>query len=135
MEKLSIKQASERFGLSRARLYQLLESGTVVGERSQKKGRNASSWIDAESLDEHIKYRYRNHGHKKGGPKIIAQGNYIPVSEAAKKTGYTQRHIHFLVVQGSIGSREPPQGRGRLVHYDDLLNYKNNYGYNLINQP
>ncbi|MEN8216686.1 MAG: hypothetical protein ABFS56_09995 [Pseudomonadota bacterium] len=36
MEKLSIREASERFGLSRARLYQLLEKGAIVGDTGKK---------------------------------------------------------------------------------------------------
>jgi hypothetical protein len=39
MEKLSIREASQTFGISRARLYQLLDKGIVAGHRSKKKGR------------------------------------------------------------------------------------------------
>jgi transposase len=57
MEKLTIREASERFGLSRARLYQLLDKGIIAGHRSDKKGRGAESWIDAVTLKQHLKIR------------------------------------------------------------------------------
>jgi hypothetical protein len=47
MEKLSIREASQTFGISRARLYQLLDKGIVAGHRSKKKGRGGGSWVNA----------------------------------------------------------------------------------------
>ncbi|MEN8220320.1 MAG: hypothetical protein ABFS56_29015 [Pseudomonadota bacterium] len=57
MTRLTIREASEKFGLSRARLYKLLENGIVAGFRSLKRGKKADSWIDAESLARHIETR------------------------------------------------------------------------------
>jgi len=50
MEKLSIREASEKFGISRARLYQLLDKGAIVGHQSAMRGRSAKSWVDGNSL-------------------------------------------------------------------------------------
>jgi len=93
MEKLSIREASERFGLSRARLYQLLDKGAITGHRSAMRGRSAKSWVDAISLQSHIENRHENLRHGKGGPKILADGAYIPVCEAVKKSGYSRTHL------------------------------------------
>jgi len=57
MERLSIREASERFGLSRARLYQLLGNGIIDGALSEKRGRGACSWVDIASLQAHINMR------------------------------------------------------------------------------
>ena len=119
MEKLSIKQASERFGLSRARLYQLLDKGAVVGHLSNKKGKG-ESWIDSVALRQHIETR--NERYAKGGPKAEAEGFYLPTRIAAEKSGYTTQHINLLIRQGSIASKK--KGRFNLVHYPSLLRYK-----------
>ncbi len=60
MEKLSIRQASEKFGISRARLYQLLDKGAIAGHRSMQpmqRGRGARSWVDSNSLQQHSKIK------------------------------------------------------------------------------
>jgi predicted DNA-binding transcriptional regulator AlpA len=115
MEKLSIREASERFGLSRARLYQLLDKGIVAGYRSDKKGRGADSWIDGQSLCTHIEDR------KYGGPKAMPEGDYLPTRVAAQKTGYTAQHINRLIRQGSVAVRK--RGRVNLVYLPNLLKY------------
>jgi len=129
MERLSIREASERFGLSRARLYQLLGDGIIDGELSEKRGRGACSWVDIASLQAHINMRDEKQRHGKGGgsgrPKIIGNGIYMPVVEAAKKSGYSSRHIDLLARQGSIASKQAKKG-GRLVDYNDLINYRDN---------
>ena len=117
MEKLSIGQASEQFNISRARLYQLLEKGAVVGYRSEKKGRGAGSWIDRQSLCTHI------HENPHGGPKIMPEGDYLPIRIAAKNIKYTVRHINRLVKAGSVASKKVIGGY--LVHYPSLLKYLN----------
>ncbi len=119
MEKLSIGQASERFGLSRARLYQLLEKGAVVGHRSNKKGRGAGSWVDGITLSQHINTRDERWG--QGRPKAEADGNYIPIRLAAEKTNYSITHLTRLVKQGSIASIK--KGGDNLIHYPSLLGY------------
>ena len=134
MEKLTIKQASERFGLSAARIYKLLGDGKIVGERSQKRGRGAGSWVDADSLTEHIKCRHENQGHGKGGIKIAKEGHYMPVSQAAKNSGYTIRYLHRLAERGSIGTRKSTDSGRRLIDYNDLLRHKNNYPSKAINR-
>jgi transposase len=121
MEKLSIREASERFGLSRARLYQLLEKGTIVGHRSTMRGRSAKSWVDGNSLCKHLETRDERRG--QGRPKAKAEGNYLPIWLAAQKTSYSIRHISRLVKQGSIASIK--SGQDSLVHYPSLLGYIN----------
>ncbi len=125
MEKLSIKQASERFNLSKARLYQLLDKGAVIGERAQRRGRGAGSWVDAVSLKSHIENRHENmrHGKGTGRPKITGVSNYVPVTEASKKVGYSSRHIDRLARIGKVASKQAERG-GRLIDINDLLNYK-----------
>ncbi|MEN8216821.1 MAG: hypothetical protein ABFS56_10695 [Pseudomonadota bacterium] len=121
MEKLSIGEASERFGLSRARLYQLLDKGAIAGHRSEKKGRGAGSWIDGITLEQHIKTRdARDH---QGCPKTKPEGDYLPTRVAAKKTGYTAQHINQLIRQGSVAAKK--KGRVNLVYYPNLLRYIN----------
>ncbi len=121
MEKLTIKQASERFGLSKARLYQLLDKGAVAGHRSEKKGRGAGSWIDGVALKQHIQTRDERVG--LGGPKAVAEGNYLPTGEAAKKIGVSIPYIHKLIKRGSVASKK--SGRFNLVHWPSLSAYKN----------
>jgi len=118
MEKLSIGQASEQFNISRARLYQLLDKGIVTGYRSEKKGRNADSWIDGRSLCVHINEA------KHGRPKIMAEGNYLPTRLAAKKTGYTTQYINQLIRHGNVVSKK--NKHANLVYYPSLLKYINN---------
>jgi len=120
MEKLSIQQASEQFNISRARLYQLLEKGAVVGHKSTEKGRRAGSWVHLESLREHIE----NRNNKKGGRnKVEGYGNYLPVRIAAEKTGYSIRQINHLAKQGRILAKK--MGDVNLILYSTLLNYMN----------
>ncbi|MEN8215139.1 MAG: hypothetical protein ABFS56_01925 [Pseudomonadota bacterium] len=115
MEKLSIREASQTFGISRARLYQLLEKGIIAGHRSAKKGRGADSWIDGKSLYAHIK------DDKHGRPKLMADGDYLPTRLAAKKTGYTTQYINQLIRQGSVAAKKNKQAN--LVYYPSLLKY------------
>ncbi len=120
MEKLSIKQASEQFGLSRARLYQLLDKGAVAGYRTSKKEKGGTSWIDSRSLNDHLK----NKDNKKGGrPKTEGFGDYLPVKLAAEKIGYSTQHINRLIRLGSIIAK-PKEGVS-LVYYPSLLQHKN----------
>lgn len=122
MEKLSISQASKQFGISRARLYQLLEKGTIMGYRSMQRGRGAGSWISTDSLLEHINVRDTKIG--MGRPKVRSENNnYVAVMDACKKSGYSETHVYRLVNQGLIISRKGQTGI--LVFLPDLLNYKN----------
>ncbi|KHD06636.1 hypothetical protein PN36_26585 [Candidatus Thiomargarita nelsonii] len=124
MEKLSIREASERFGLSKARLYKLLGDGIITGELSQKRGKGGHSWVNISSLQNHLNTRVAKQRHGKGGLKIKGDTIYIPVSEAAKRIGYTVQHIHSLAKRGSIASKKTKDNKGRLIHYEDLLQYK-----------
>ncbi|TGO01935.1 hypothetical protein PN36_34090 [Candidatus Thiomargarita nelsonii] len=119
MEKLSICEAYERFGLSRARLYQLVDKGIVAGHRSDKKGRGAESWIDGVTLKQHLKIRDKKA--RMGGVCAKPDGDYLPTRIAAEKTGYTARHINLLIKQGSVASKK--KGRFNLVYYPSLLWY------------
>ncbi|MEN8217776.1 MAG: hypothetical protein ABFS56_15690 [Pseudomonadota bacterium] len=117
MEKLSIREASQTFGISRARLYQLLDKGVVAGYRSKKKGRGGGSWVHLNSLHEHFTNK------TDGRPPVESdKENYISVRMACEMTGYTNPRIYQLIKQGTIASRK---GKGGvLVYYPDLLNYK-----------
>ena len=130
MENVSVRDASEIFGLSKARIYKLLGDGIIKGELSQKRGRGSSSWVDVKSLQEHINIRdekARRGGRGKKGVsgrhKITGNDIYIPVAEAAQKSGYSPRHIDFLAREGRVASKQAIKG-GRLVDYRDLMNYK-----------
>ncbi len=126
MERLSIRQASEQFGLSRARIYKLLGDGVVMGELSQKRGKGGHSWVNISSLQNHLNTRKAKQGHGRGGLKIKGDDIYMSVSDAAEKIGYTDRHIRSLITKGSIASKKAKNGKGYLVHYDDLVRYKYN---------
>ncbi len=116
MEKLTIKQASERFGLSRARLYKLLENGQVAGYRSPTRGKGGkSSWIDGRSLCEHVENK------KDGRPLAMPNGDYIPIRMAAQKINLSIRYIHTLVNRGSVEAKK--ENGSSLVHYPNLLRY------------
>jgi predicted DNA-binding transcriptional regulator AlpA len=121
MEKLSIREASQTFGISRARLYQLLDKGVIVGHLS---GSHAGgSWVSLASMRTHIETRNEKWG--QGRPKVLPDGEkYLPVREAAKKTGYSTRHVYLLISQGAVASKYGDTGK--LVYYPDLLAYKNN---------
>ncbi|MEN8216502.1 MAG: hypothetical protein ABFS56_09015 [Pseudomonadota bacterium] len=123
MTKLSIREASEKFGLSRARLYKLLEKGKIVGFRSPKRGRAAASWVDVRSIEEHISMRGENQ--KCGGPRIIGDEKYVSVRVAAEKVGYSIQYIYRLAQRGSVGSRRPIGKRGWLIYLADLDRFKN----------
>jgi hypothetical protein len=120
MEKLSIKEASEQFGVSRARLYKLLNDGLIAGHLSQTKSKNEISWVLANSLRTYLKNR-----DKKGGrPQIQCRhDDYVPAKIAAKKSGYALRHVYYLAKRGSIASKKGEGGV--LVSYTNLLDYKN----------
>ncbi|TGO02259.1 hypothetical protein PN36_27775 [Candidatus Thiomargarita nelsonii] len=120
MEKLSIKEASERFEMSRARLYKLLNDGLIAGHLSQTKSKNEMSWVLANSLRTYLKNRDR----KGGRPQIqCLHDDYVPAKIAAKKSGYALRHVYYLAKRGSIASKK---GEGGVrVSYTNLLNYKN----------
>ena len=120
MEKLSISQASKQFGISRARLYKLLDKGAIVGYKSMQKGRGAGSWIDSNSLIHRL-----NTVDKKGGrSRVEAKGEYLPPREAAKKVGYTIQNVNLLVRNGYIEAKQTKFGR--LVFLPSLLKYKEN---------
>jgi hypothetical protein len=128
MEKLSIREASERFGLSRTRLYQLLEKGAIVGHRSMMRGRSAESWIDGNSLSLHIENRLekqRQNGRKQGRgggrPLVEQKGDYLPARVAAHKTNYTRQYINQLVREGIVVAEK--HGGSTLIYYPSLLNY------------
>ncbi|MEN8219610.1 MAG: hypothetical protein ABFS56_25315 [Pseudomonadota bacterium] len=130
MTKLSIREASEKFGLSRTRLYKLLDKGKIEGVRSFKRGRNASSWVDADSLEKHISMRAENQKHGKGGPRIISEDErYVSVRLAAEKVGYTIQYVYRLAKRGSVGSKRPIGKLGWLIDLADLERFrlKKNY--------
>lgn len=114
MEKLSIREASERFGLSRARIYQLLDKGAIVGHKSMERGRSAKSWVDGNSLRQHSKT-------KSGRPPTKVDGMYAPITEACNVSGYSAAHIYRLLEQGTISSKK---SSAVLVYLPDLLKYK-----------
>jgi predicted DNA-binding transcriptional regulator AlpA len=119
MEKLTIREASERFGLSRARLFKLLDKGIVAGHLSKQRGGAGDSWINAESL----KYHFDNRDKKVGRPRLKSDdNNYIPVKTAAQKLKYTASHIYHLIKQGSVTSKI--RGGGIFVSYPELLIYQ-----------
>ncbi len=123
MEKLSISQASKQFGISRARLYQLLEKGTIMGYRSMQRGRGAGSWVDSNSLNNHIETREEKAKNSKspGRPKAMAEGDYLPVRLAAYKISYTTQYINRLIKRGSVDAKK---SKGvSLVFYPSLLKY------------
>jgi predicted DNA-binding transcriptional regulator AlpA len=122
MKKLNIREASQQFNLSRARLYKLLEMGKIVGHRSEKRGRGAESWVDSNSIEKHLNLSSQNQ--KQGRPKIAGDGNYVPVREAAKKTGYCTPHIYTLANRGSVGTKKTANGNW-LIHLKDLERFKN----------
>jgi transposase len=123
MKKLNIREASQQFNLSRARLYKLLKMGKITGHRSEKRGRGADSWVDSNSIEKHLNLSSQNQ--KQGRPKIVGDGNYVPVRKAAEKTGYCIRHIYTLANRGSIGTRKTENGKGWLIHLEDLKRFKN----------
>jgi predicted DNA-binding transcriptional regulator AlpA len=121
MTRLTIREASEKFGLSRARLYKLLAMQRIVGFRSSKQGGNAESWVNASSLE---KYLCRPGKKKNGAPMIMGDGDYVPVRIAVEKTNYSRTHIYRLARQGSINAKRPNQGYGLLISLNDLKKYK-----------
>jgi len=122
MEKLSIREASERFGLSRARLYKLLNKGIITGHLSTKKGGAGNSWIHLESLQTHLDNRDK----KIGRPQVRNDdSDYIPVKSAAQKLKYSVSHVYHLVKQGSVASKI--KNGGILVSYPELLVYQHKY--------
>jgi hypothetical protein len=125
MEKLSIREASERFGLSRARLYKLLEKGAVAGFRSNQKGKAGGSWIDKRSLCEYVE----NTDEKRGRKQAVGHGNYLSVRQASEKTGYSIRQLNHLAKLGAITARK--DGFHNLIYYPSLLKYIENK----INSP
>jgi len=115
MEKLSIREASQRFGISRARLYKLLDKGAVTGYKGHE-----GSWISIDSLQIHVSTRDSRHG--QGRPKVEIEGDYVPARVAALKSGYTKDHVNYLVRKGYVTTRKAKGGR--LIYYPDLLKYK-----------
>jgi predicted DNA-binding transcriptional regulator AlpA len=126
MTRLSISEASKKFGLSRTRLYKLLDMGKIDGFRSSKRGRNANSWVDADSLEKHISMRVENQKHGKGGPCIVNEdGRYVSVRLAAEKVGYTIQYVYRLAKRGSIGSKRPIGNKlGWLIDLADLERFR-----------
>jgi transposase len=120
MEKLSIREASQTFGISRARIYQLLDKGAIIGHLSTKRGRGAGSWVDNNSLSAHIKNRVEKQ--RRGGRPLARQeGDYLPARVAAHKIGYTRQYINQLVRQGAVVAKKI--GGSTLIYYPSLLNY------------
>ena len=116
MEKLSIREASQRFNISRARLYKLLDRGVVTGH----KGHNTGSWISIDSLKNHIYTRDSRHG--QGRPRVEIDGDYLPARVAAQKSGYTTSYVNYLVKNGGVATRKTKGGRA--IYYPDLLKHK-----------
>lgn len=114
MEKLTISQASKQFGISRARLYQLLDKGVVVGYKG-----HGDSWISTQSLDTHIKTRDKRR--YQGRPTAEVNGDFLPARIAAQRVGYTTRHINYLIKQGNVAAKKAKGGM--LIYYPSLLNY------------
>ncbi len=121
MEKLTIKQASERFGLSRARLYQLLDKGAVAGFRSNKLGKAGGTWIHAGDLAKHLETTKGNAIR----PNVYGDDIYISVAEACKISGYSQAQMYRFAKQKTLLSKKE-QRNGILINKIDLLNYLKN---------
>ena len=123
MEKLTIIQASKQFGISRVRLYKLLEGQIIVGHHSKQRGRSSGSWVDADSLKLHIEQRREKLRQSTGRPKAVEDGEYLPVRVAAERIGYTEQNIYHLIKSGHLESKNI---RGNfLIHYPSLLEYSN----------
>ena len=123
MNKLSIQEASKIFGISRVRLYKLLEGQIVVGHKSMQKGRGAGSWVDGDSLKLHIEHRLEKQRQSTGRPKAVEEGGYLPVRVAAKRSGYTKQNIYYLIKVGHVESKII--NSNLLIHYSGLLKYLN----------
>jgi predicted DNA-binding transcriptional regulator AlpA len=122
MTRLTIREASEKFGLSRARLYKLLAQNSVAGFRSLKQGKNATpSWIDADSLARHVETRREK---QRRGPMIMGDDMYVPVRVAVQKTGYSRSYIYRLAQQGSIAVKRSEKRTGLLIYLNDLENFR-----------
>ncbi|MEN8219347.1 MAG: hypothetical protein ABFS56_23905 [Pseudomonadota bacterium] len=113
MARLSIREASKKFGLSRARLYQLLSDGKIEGEHATRCGRAARSWIEESSLAYHIQTRK-----ERKGKVIKGDDKYVSVRDAAKESGYSRKHIYHLARKGSIGVKLKESGL--LICLNDL---------------
>ena len=117
MEKLTIKEASQQFGLSRTRVYQLLREKKLQGYLSDNHA--GGSWVNLTSIKIHVGMRDK----KWGRPKVLTDNNeYVSVKEASQKTGYSTQHIYLLIKRGSIGTKQGVHGQ--LIHYSDLLRHK-----------
>jgi len=57
-----------------------------------------------------------------GMPKLEGEGDFIPVREAVKKTGFSRSRIYQLINQGIILTKK--KSNGVLIYYHDLLSYK-----------
>ena len=124
MNKLSIIEASKKFDISRARLYKLLEKGFIVGHRSMQRGRNSGSWVDGDSLAEHIENRIEKQVQNgKQSYALKGEGDYFPPREAAEQAGYTTRTVYRLMKESGLPTKEVKGGK--LVHLPSLLRYKN----------
>jgi predicted DNA-binding transcriptional regulator AlpA len=123
MTRLTIREASKKFGLSRARLYDLLARNCIAGFRSMERGRKAKSWVDADSLASHIENRAEK---QRLGSMIFGNDKYVPVRIAAEKTGYSTGYIYSLARQGSIGIKRlrPGKRSGLLIYLKDLEGFK-----------
>ena len=117
MEKLTIKEASQQFGLSRTRVYQLLREKKLQGYLSDNHA--GGSWVNLTSLKIHLGMRDK----KWGRPKVLTDNNeYMSVKDASQKTGYSTQHIYLLIKKGSIGTKQGVHGQ--LILYSDLLRHK-----------
>jgi len=123
MDKLTIGEASKQFGISRARLYKLLQGQIVKGYRSKQRGPKANSWIDGDSLKLHIENRLEKQQENGRKTKIVAEGEYLPSHEAAHKVGYTVQNVDLLAREGKIKTKQTKYGK--LVYYPSLLKYFN----------
>ena len=128
MEKLTITEASKRFGISRGRLYKLLDEQIVVGHKAPRQGRKANSWVEAGSLKLHIEQRHEKQRQSPGRPKAVETGEYFPTRVAAEKVGYSLRNVCYLVKNGRVKSKKV--NGNALVYYPSLIEYKNRYKNN-----
>ena len=116
--KITVSEAHDIYGISKARLYDLLSRGKIAGYVAKKRGRNGGSWIDEQSLKYFLSNRVN------GRPAIKSEGNYVSVTEAAKRSGYSPQRIHQLINEGIACTKSAQDGKGRLVLYPGLFDEK-----------
>ena len=111
---MSVPIAHEKYGISKARIYELLGNGKIGGNLSKKRGRSGSSWVDVQSLEEYLQNR------PNGRPPIKSVGEYVSVSTAAEMSGYTPQRIYQMIDEGRVTTKQTANG-GILVLYSSLF--------------